>query len=517
MITDLNSIDTDPFKDKIYDVCICGGGVAGITLAARLSSKLNVMLLEGGGKQFTLESQEIYKGRSTGEEYYDLMEPRLRYLGGSSNHWGGWCHPLDAHDFLPRSYQKYSGWPIRRTDLDPYLEESNLILGINEDSGEGRTPGVDLVGQVVSSHDFLRAGFTWSWPPTRFAEKFADVLKNNVGLECYLNANIVDMELVENLQSLQHIIVRNFNARSFKVRARMFVLACGGIENPRILLNCNRQIPNGIGNKRDLVGRFFTEHPNKIVGRYVLEDAVKAQVLKHWHKNGASHPHKNSRFFAPTREFMEREKILNFGIFLEPLTPPDSKVTFKQVLKNIICDSEWGQKGLEMIRGEPLEPLICTPMMSDRVRIVSEQVLNPENRITLDAETDQFGMRRAILHWNLEDIDKRTIQVACIRLGEVFAQLGIGRIKLDSWVLSDEMAVPGHPNTIGGRHHMCTTRMSDTPMDGVVNADSRLFDVDNLYMAGSSVVSTVGNDSPTISIVQLTLRLADHLNQRLTN
>jgi hypothetical protein len=513
MITDLNRADSDPFKHKIYDVCICGAGVAGITLASKLSEKLNVVLLEGGGRVFSLDSQEIYKGENFGEEYYNLMEPRLRYLGGSSNHWGGWCHPLDHHDFVPRSYQKYSGWPIRRSDLDPYLEEANGILGIDHNSGEGQTPGVDLVGQVAASNDFLRAGFTWSWPPTRFGAEFSEILENKTGLDCYLNSNLVDMELVDSLERLHQVEVRNYAEKAFKVRAKVFVLACGGIENPRILLNCNRQIPSGIGNSRDLVGRFFTEHPNKIVGRYILEDKVKEQVLRHWHQGG--HPHKNSRFFAPTTELMEREKIMNFGIFLEPLTPPDTKLSFKSVLKNALCDSEWGQRGIEFLSGKPLEPLTCTPLMSDRVRIVSEQVLDPSNRVTLSNETDRFGMRRSALHWNLADIDKRTIQIACIRLGQVFAQLGVGRINLDSWVLSDAMDVPGRPNLIGGRHHMCTTRMSESDLNGVVNSDSRVFDVDNLYVAGSSVFSTVGNDSPTISIVQLTLRLADHLNESL--
>lgn len=139
MIIDLNKVDSDPFKEKRFDVCICGAGVAGITLARKLSQRLNVVLLEAGGYEYSEASQDVYKGKSIGQDYFDLASTRLRYFGGTSNHWGGWCRPLDSCDFKPRPYVKFSGWPIERSDLDPFLEEAKSILDIPTTGGQGGT------------------------------------------------------------------------------------------------------------------------------------------------------------------------------------------------------------------------------------------------------------------------------------------------------------------------------------------------------------------------------------------
>ncbi len=92
MIYDLNEIKNDPFKDKLFDICIVGGGVAGITLAMYLKKDLSILLLEGGGMDYTEESQEVYKGENIGHEYYDLDTCRARWLGGTSNYWGDGVH-----------------------------------------------------------------------------------------------------------------------------------------------------------------------------------------------------------------------------------------------------------------------------------------------------------------------------------------------------------------------------------------------------------------------------------------
>jgi len=103
MISDLNEANSDPFKTKVFDVCICGAGFAGITLALKLSQKLNVVLLEAGGLQYSERSQSVYQGSIVGREYFPLWASRLRYFGGTSNHWTGWCTPLDPIDFEPKS------------------------------------------------------------------------------------------------------------------------------------------------------------------------------------------------------------------------------------------------------------------------------------------------------------------------------------------------------------------------------------------------------------------------------
>ena len=108
------------------DVCIIGAGAAGITLASRLDgTNLRVTVLEGGGLDPDQSSQIQYEGFNVGRNYYDLKACRLRYLGGTTNHWAGWCRPLAASDFLAKPWVPFSGWPIGLHDVIPYYPSAS--------------------------------------------------------------------------------------------------------------------------------------------------------------------------------------------------------------------------------------------------------------------------------------------------------------------------------------------------------------------------------------------------------
>ena len=505
MIVDLNGVASDPFAGKNIDVCICGAGVAGITLALHLPQKLNILLLEGGGFEMSAESQSVYQGESVGQEYSDLTATRLRYFGGTSNHWAGWCRPLDSYDFEPKSYVQYSGWPIRRSDLDPYLDRAEAIVDLSGDKSWDEPAGY-FEKTIDTAADFRSFNFKLS-PPTRFGQKYRDEIERRSNIFCYLNANVTELRLTENLSRLNRLSVCNYSGGSFEVRAQTFVLAAGGIENPRILLNSNRQLPAGLGNQNGLVGRFFTEHPTVQVGRFILEDRAREHVEKNWVGDSPAQRFKErlrglicgsewtheiagkvrgkkvfcgkqayQRFISPSVGFMERERILNFGLrFL----------------------SYWPQPGR---------------LNDGTLQIASEQAPNPLSRISLGQEVDKFGLRRVKLNWQLSTIDLHTIQRAVFRFGEVLADLNLGRLRVQDWLNSDSPIYTG----AHGDHHMCTTRMGGSPGEGVVDSDQKLFGTDNLYIAGSSVFSTGGHANPTFSIVQMTLRLADHIGALLT-
>jgi choline dehydrogenase-like flavoprotein len=153
---------------------------------------------------------------------------------------------------------------------------------------------------------------------------------------------------------------------------------------------------------------------------------------------------------------------------------------------------------------------------SGQLRIASEQALNPESHVRLIDAVDRFGWRRVALDWRLSDVDLRTVRTAALETGKIFAKRDLGRIKLLPWVVDETAAPPkiGEDEVIGC-HHMCTTRMSADPRHGVVDADCRLHAVENLYLGGSSVFATAGHSNPTYTIVQLALRLGEHLHSRL--
>ena len=133
---------------------------------------------------------------------------------------------------------------------------------------------------------------------------------------------------------------------------------------------------------------------------------------------------------------------------------------------------------------------------------------NPDSRVTLSDQRDVLGLRRIRLDWRLSTHDRHSIIEHIRSLALEIGALGIGRMFID---VGDP---DGWPEIVrGGAHHMGTTRMHDDPHKGVVDRNCRLHGCDNLYVIGGSVFPTSGAANPTLTIVALTLRLADHLRQ----
>jgi len=265
-------------------------------------------------------------------------------------------------------------------------------------------------------------------------------------------------------------------------------------------LNANRQVPNGLGNEYDLVGRFFMEHPNYVIGYYIA-DSSKTKFGE------------DRRFVAPTIQLMRRERIANAGFrLLKMIDRRDHEFDAKELFRDALCASDVIADLIRTIR-----PFHCrrpTLDVAGRLRVQSEQVPNPNSRVELGTKTDRFGLRRVELDWQLSPMDKKTIRVGGLEIAKQFARWDIGRVKLFDWVLDESHPrMPGLKDgeKVGGNHHMGTTRMGASQRDGVADRNCRVFGVENLYIAGSSVFRTGGHANPTLTIIQLALRLRDHL------
>lgn len=491
MIIDFKKNPDLQLSDKKYDVCIIGGGIAGITLATKLSNSLSIALIEAGDFTYSEESQSLYKGTTTGTPYFDLASTRLRYMGGSSNHWGGWCLPLDEKDYRKKEYLPHSGWPISKANLDPYLNDALEAADVPSPESIGRSILDDVITEEVGFEKFQ---MLYS-PFTRFGVKYRSRLEGQSNITCVLNASVTDIKMHDNLEDAKSVLCTGYDGRSLEINASTFVLCTGGIENPRLLLNFNKQIKSGIGNQNDLVGRFFTEHPHFTVANYILEDNLEVPKYS---------------FFSPSLKYMEEEKILNFGLRVFRISKVGEELSFKDKLREMLCDVSFTRRAAETLKGKEM-----TCDVEGKIRIASEQALNENSRITLNDEIDSLGMKKANLHWQLSEVDRKTLLSPTLKIAALFATKNIGRVKLVDWLLNlNDYPIPGE-DEVAGHHHMCTTRMSDSPATGVVDQNLKIFGTNNIYVSGSSVFGTGGHANPTLTIIQLTLRLANHMNDIL--
>jgi len=510
--------DTRLLRDGLdvpADVCIVGAGAAGITLARKMaSSGLRVCLMEGGGLDFSETSQMVYQGDNLGEQYDPLHISRLRFFGGSTNHWGGWTRPLDEMDFHRRYWISGSGWPIKTEDLADYYAETSDILELgphhyDTDYWE-REAGRRL---AIDAGDVMTRVFRFS-PPTRFGASYRQAINDSQAIYCFLNANLTDIQFNQNGDVVKRATFTTEKNTRINVQCRALVLAAGGIENARLMLALNRQHAAGIGNMNDLVGRYFSDHSGLWAGLVAFSNPKRDLSFYTMHApfvRSTSHQPRIIASLSMSSEALTRHELPNFTAFLMASNPgitPGDDVSegithFSDVQRLITHQAAASRYGMAewspLMNGASLHHLI----------INAEQVPNSESRVMLSEKKDRYGMPRGALDWRFTEQDHVLHARIASSMAHEFGAAGLGRmLKPRSYDWPPEWRE-------FGRHHMGTTRMASSASEGVVDRDCRVFGQKNLYVAGSSVFPTYGYAQPTFTLVALSLRLADHLSRTL--
>ncbi|MEQ9036832.1 MAG: GMC oxidoreductase [Silicimonas sp.] len=458
-------------------VIIVGSGPAGVSLAHRLAvQKIRSLTLEAGGESFEAEVQDDYTGRTEGDTYYDLDTTRLRFLGGSSNHWQGWCRQLDEVDFLPRDDIPEYGWPIRKSDLDPFAEAASDILE------------VPLASKRRLNEELDEVEFKFS-PPVNFAEKYRHFFETSEYAHLMLHAPVQTLTAKEGRIISARIITRDGLPRD--VQGGIYVLAAGGIENSRLLLWSNEVSGEPLVQNATTLGKYWMEHPHNYVGQAQLAAGPLKYVSTH----------NNQKFAAPSNSAMAKYGIMNGTVRMWPVYYGEDRL--RDAIKWGICATGSAGAGTLKEMGQQVD---C---MSE-VQVVWEQPPTEGNRVSLDpVAKDRFGVPRPVLHWRRTPLDYRTARIIFELFGTFMVSQGLGRVRAYDHLI-EEANYPddGIP---GGHHHMGGTRMADSPRKGIVDRNLKIFGLRNAYIAGSSVFPTGGHANPTFSIVQLSLRLGDHI------
>lgn len=514
------------------DVCIIGAGAAGVTLARRLMrAGHQVILCESGGLDFEQATQDLYKGTNIGMPYYDLDEARLRFFGGTVSIWGGRAALLDPIDFERRPWVPHSGWPIARDALMPWYREAHADFDLGTFAYEN---GIwEMLGQPDPGFDPARIDTVlWRFDEAseRFAASRARDLIDAPNVRILLHANAVRLQATPNADGIDHIEVRTLDGGTLRqVRARHYVLACGAIENSRLLLASRDVEPHGIGNARDQVGRFFMEHPCNRIGKVETAEPFRlwAAYQKRFVKRGPPLAPAMRLGDAAQREHGALNSIATFKLQRDPAKGVALGNKLYHNIKHSLAPSRKGRALDHAYRGirgwfhrtirQPIESLRARYAGAGLYLIIrGEQAPNPDSRIVLSEVHDALGYPRADLSWQLSELDKHTARVFAATFDAEMKRLGGGSVTPSAWLGEPGNAWPVDPTVgnhpIAGYHHIGGTRMSDDPASGVVDADCRVHGYANLHVAGSSVFPTAGWANPTLTLVALAIRLAAHLD-----
>lgn len=518
------------------DVCIIGAGAAGIVLATELASvSSDVCLLESGGLMPEEDTQNLYDLTSVGYPIRERFMARARYYGGSCNLWAGRSMELNPADLAPHEGMPGGGWPIGYEELTAHYARAAEILRlprIAQFQPQAYAERLSLQERRLFSLDPLMPTVSlWARKPMRFGAAYKRRLAKSDRIQLVLHANVTKIRLTPDGSAVQGVNAATLDGRRLTVRARLYVLACGGLENARLLL-ISRDVQNvGIGNQFDIVGRYFMDHPRSVFGRVRLGPGCRLPLLE-----GYALPDGKVQFgIGLSPEARRREGLLNHYVTLEAEFSAYTAAgyhsmvrTMKILLRRGHAGSRWklGRAQLADIPGmiylltpkelmphpvyrayRGLRGMLSRGSHGNRVLVYfCEQPPHPASRVTLDAERDRLGLPKLRLEWRIGPEVTASILRMQTMLQERLRAAAIGELE----------AADREPTFTDASHHMGTTRMSVSPRSGVVDRDCRVHSVQNLFIAGSSVFPMAGHANPTLTIVALALRLVDRLRKELT-
>ncbi|MDO8492467.1 MAG: GMC family oxidoreductase [bacterium] len=538
-------------KKKKYDVCIIGSGPSGMTLANELEKTgMTLCVLESGKATKTAYADSLRQTESRGILIKESSRERI--LGGTSTTWSGLSSPLDTIDLDSSLPYHKGGWPIDRATLDKYYNRaangysfpslsrySQSSVALIRERGD-----LELKWKGLNEKIFLARV-----PTQNFGKNFEHIFEN-LNLDLYLDATVVELKGDKTANNITRADFITSQGKHGSISASVFIVATGGIENARLLLNSRGLSQKGVGNEHDCVGRYLMNHPKNYYGVITLNKPI--HELPHYFGYALS-GYTGYAGLRINENIQKQKQLLNSYVRFEPMFPWSDNTGVESLIRLIkklrieliflrfkkrglltIRDyAETGDdstiqntgkttKGWLMLFFDILRNIIPVsryvfarlnsgqPPSVKRIRLRNFLEMEPraENRVTLGEKKDGLGMAIPIVHHECSPLDKKSI----IELHKIIRQELIeSKIGTLAGNLEKE---PRWPITEDSSHHMGTTRMGLDQRTSVVDENCKVHSVSNLYLAGASVFPTSGCSNPTMTIVALSIRLADHLKNK---
>lgn len=555
MIKDARSIPGGTILES--DLCVLGGGAAAISVAlGYLKSGRTVIIVPGGGASQTSFGIDLYRGKvDPAGSHEPLEENRIRMWGGTTTVWGGRCVPFDPVDFEERSWIPDSGWPIKHHEIEDYVARAGELSEAGVADFDARSVFPDTQPEIIKGLDNDEIV---SWPlerwsiPTDYSKRYRSKFESAENVQVLLHAHGIHLQMDTAGRRVSHVKAACVPGCDFKIRAKYVVLGCGALENARLLLASRDVLPEGIGNRHDLVGRYYQSHRFGVCGYAELKDPGKGFIYD-FEKDGEG-VYCRRRFWL-TPDAQAKHRVNNVvGFFFRTVSGAsehrNAMVSVIMLAKTVLGGARKGPKRLvQILKDQRKElvshigvilkdgpgifvqlsavaytrffqkrrlPMILPPKKANRFPLFFQTEHAPlhESRVLLDdSATDDFGMPRLEVRIRFSEVDFRTIRTFVKLFKRRLEEGGLGTFHLseeDKAFLEDPERNAFNSNS----HNIGTTRMAASPKDGVVDPDCKVHGVENLYVAGSSVFPTSSHANPTLLIIALALRLADHLRAK---
>jgi len=468
-------------KDLSTYFCIVGSGPAGSILAKNLAEKgFQTILVEAGSLDGKNIKQPCFDKINIDKNYQINLNSSYQ-IGGASNLWSGKMHSLDEIDFVKKSYIKNCTWPFKKTKLAFYYKKASKILSL---------PNKNKLNNFYLSSLMMKKNSTISIKNMYTASKpynFKYFLKTKINnlknLTILTDSKVISLSQEVKNGKISYINVKDKKLNNFRIFAKNFILACGGIEIPRIMLNSkNKNFPHGIGNQHGNVGRYFSTHPKGNLGVAIINKGANFNLFKNKYM---SKGYVRVGITLPIKTLLKK-KIINHFVEFYPYSKNNSIFKGLNVLKKI--KSILGYK-------ENLKYF--------HARYQLDQIPNKDNKVFLSKKKDKYGIPLININWKFTKDDRKSLTKFNNYIDDFFKKQNIGNLYLNFEKNKKEF-IAIHS------HFMGTTRMGSDPRNSVTNHNGKVHGVKNLFISGPSLFPTYGNSNPMLTIVALALKQCDY-------
>lgn len=533
-----------------FDVAIVGAGAVGVALATRLARRVGrIALIEAGGTrsaprlqaQFFKEDRIAEPGHPSTELY------RRRMLGGTTSVWGGRCIPLDPEDI--EAGPTSPGWPISYREVASWTADALQFLQAGRDDFSANAlPPSERLASVdgINDPDLKLDRIERFSEPTNVWRKWGPALVNSEHVIVLQGAACTNIRTSSDAKRVIGIDLRTESGEHLKLTASKIILACGGLETPRLLLASRDYRSCGLGNEHDLVGRFYITHLGGTAGSLLFRGSKADRCFDYATTTDGVYVR---RLILLSPEARRRNNIGNivFRPNIHPIVDPshaDSILSAMAFAKKFVIP-EYSRKlvfgatnegspagdmlrhGLNIATGLPRltrfgfdwlrrrtfatrklpSVFLLRPDATYPIAFDSEQSPDFDTRVTLGASSDPYGVPRLAVHWRISKTDVASIARAYQVLVTAADRAGLGQVELKP-DFADRLRDFMGP--VGG-HHIGTARMGANPRTSVVDENGELWHTKGLFVAGSALFPTSGFANPTLTAVALAFRLAEHL------